>query len=136
MYLWKDHSPKQIDTAAKKENLSEEHCEEIIKAGQQAAPIANALVLVQKAEMARLHGYYRHHYVSSFVGMAPASHPRLVVAVVVRDPKGQHFGAMVAAPVFSKVMSGALRLLDIPPDNIKNTRNPSGIVPLVPAKAK
>ncbi len=61
-------------------------------------------------------GYDHHHYMSSFVGMAPASHPKLVVAVVIRDPQGEHFGGLVAAPVFSNVMQGALRLLDVAPD--------------------
>ena len=60
-------------------------------------------------------GHYQHRYMSSFVGMAPADHPALVIAVVLRDPQGQHFGGIVAAPVFAEVMSGALRLLDISP---------------------
>ena len=58
-------------------------------------------------------------YMSSFVGIAPASDPRLVVAVVLRDPKGQHFGGVVAAPLFSKVMGSALRILHIRPDDYK-----------------
>lgn len=56
------------------------------------------------------------HYMASFVGIAPATHPRLVIAVVIRDPKGQHFGGLVAAPLFSRIMGGALRILNIPPD--------------------
>jgi len=40
----------------------------------------------------------------------------LVVAVVIRDPKGPHFGGVVAAPVFAQVMGGALRILNIAPD--------------------
>lgn len=67
-------------------------------------------------------GYDKHRYVSSFVGVAPASHPRLVIAVVVRDPKTQHFGGLVAAPVFSKVMSASLRLLGVAPDADKPSR--------------
>jgi len=63
-------------------------------------------------------GYDRTQFVSSFIGIAPASHPQLVVAVVIRKPEGQHFGAQVAAPLFATVMEGALRLLDIPPDNV------------------
>ena len=69
------------------------------------------------AYIAGPNGYYKHRYMSSFVGVAPASNPRLVVAVVIRDPQDQHFGGIVAAPLFAKVMGGALRLLDIPPDN-------------------
>lgn len=70
------------------------------------------------AYIAGPNGYDRHKYMASFIGVAPASDPKLVVAVVIRDPKLQHFGGLVAAPVFSKVMSAALRILDIPPDGI------------------
>jgi cell division protein FtsI (penicillin-binding protein 3) len=56
-------------------------------------------------------------YVASFVGMAPASNPRLIVAVMLDQPgDGQYYGGEVAAPVFSKVMAGALRMLAVPPD--------------------
>jgi cell division protein FtsI (penicillin-binding protein 3) len=61
-------------------------------------------------------GYDERHYTASFVGVAPANNPVLVVAVVVRDPKGQYNGGVVAAPAFSKIMSGALETLGIPPD--------------------
>lgn len=59
--------------------------------------------------------YDKHRYMSSFVGMAPANDPQLVVAVVIREPQNKYFGGLVAAPLFSKIMSGALRLLDILP---------------------
>lgn len=62
-------------------------------------------------------GYQADKYVSSFVGMAPASNPRLIMAVMIDEPTaGQYFGGAVAAPVFSAVMSGALRMLAIPQD--------------------
>jgi cell division protein FtsI (penicillin-binding protein 3) len=62
-------------------------------------------------------GYAEDRYLSLFVGMAPASDPRLVMAVFIDEPKGkEYYGGLVAGPVFSKVMSGALRLLNIPPD--------------------
>ncbi len=62
-------------------------------------------------------GYAQHKYVSSFVGLAPASDPRLVIAVMVDEPTaGQYYGGTVAAPVFSAVMGGALRILGVPPD--------------------
>jgi len=65
-------------------------------------------------------GYAKDRYLSVFAGMAPASNPRLVMVVMLNEPRnGQHFGGQVAAPVFAKVISGALRLLDIPPDNLK-----------------
>jgi cell division protein FtsI (penicillin-binding protein 3) len=62
-------------------------------------------------------GYAAHKYVSSFVGFAPVSDPRLVIAVMVDEPSaGQYYGGQVAAPVFSQVMQGALRLLGAPYD--------------------
>ena len=67
------------------------------------------------AYIAGPNGYFKHHYVSSFVGIAPANEPCLVVAVIIRDPKGQHFGGIVAAPLFSKIMSDALRVLGVCP---------------------
>ncbi|MDD4912736.1 MAG: penicillin-binding protein 2 [Sideroxydans sp.] len=62
-------------------------------------------------------GHYVDKYVASFVGMAPASNPRLIVAVMVDEPEGkEHFGGQVAAPAFSSVMSASLRSLDVPYD--------------------
>lgn len=62
-------------------------------------------------------GYAEDRYNALFVGMAPATDPRLVVAVVINDPRGDdYFGGKVAGPVFSRVMSNALRLLNIAPD--------------------
>jgi cell division protein FtsI (penicillin-binding protein 3) len=64
------------------------------------------------------HGYIKHHYNSLFVGIAPATRPRLVIAVILNDPKGKYYyGGDTAAPVFSRIMAGALRLLDVPPDD-------------------
>lgn len=62
-------------------------------------------------------GRYVDKYIASFVGMAPASDPRLIVAVMVDEPNGkEHFGGQVAAPAFSSVMNEALRSLDVPYD--------------------
>lgn len=62
-------------------------------------------------------GYAGDRYIASFVGMAPASDPRLIIAVMIDEPSdGQYYGGAVAAPVFSSVMSGALRMLSVPPD--------------------
>jgi cell division protein FtsI (penicillin-binding protein 3) len=61
--------------------------------------------------------YAPDKYVSSFVGMAPASAPRLLVAVMIDEPaNGEYYGGVVAAPVFSAVMAEALRMLSIAPD--------------------
>ena len=62
-------------------------------------------------------GAYSNDYISVFVGMAPASDPKLIIAVMVDSPHaGQYYGGLVAAPIFSKVMGGALRVLGIAPD--------------------
>jgi cell division protein FtsI (penicillin-binding protein 3) len=62
-------------------------------------------------------GSYVNKYVSSFVGFAPVSDPRLIVAVMIDEPgAGQHYGGAVAAPVFSQVMGASLRTLGIPQD--------------------
>jgi cell division protein FtsI (penicillin-binding protein 3) len=62
-------------------------------------------------------GHYVDHYVASFVGLAPVSNPRLVVAVMIDDPEGaNYYGGEVAAPVFSKVTGAALHALNVPND--------------------
>jgi len=64
-------------------------------------------------------GYAEDKYLSLFAGMAPVTRPQLVMVVIIDEPKGgEHFGGLVAAPVFSNVMQGALRILDIAPDKI------------------
>ena len=65
-------------------------------------------------------GGYEDKYIALFAGIVPASDPRLVGVVVINNPQGSHFGGTVSAPVFSKVMTGALRLLDVPPDNVQH----------------
>ncbi len=63
-------------------------------------------------------GQYVNKYVASFVGFAPVSHPRLIVAVMVDEPtNGSHYGGDVAAPVFASVTANALRALNVPPDS-------------------
>jgi cell division protein FtsI (penicillin-binding protein 3) len=66
-------------------------------------------------------GYEKNKYVGSFVGMAPASNPRLIMAVMIDDPSsGEYYGGTVAAPVFSAVMADALRMLSVPQDAPNN----------------
>ncbi|MCX8087617.1 MAG: penicillin-binding protein 2 [Rhodocyclaceae bacterium] len=63
-------------------------------------------------------GVYTKKYVSGFVGFAPVSDPRLIVAVMIDEPSaGKYYGGEVAAPVFSSVMESALRALGVPPDD-------------------
>ena len=62
-------------------------------------------------------GYADDRYIAAFVGMIPASRPRLVMAVMIDEPSaGQFYGGQVAAPLFAKVMAGAMRLLNVAPD--------------------
>jgi cell division protein FtsI (penicillin-binding protein 3) len=64
-------------------------------------------------------GYAEDRYLSLFAGMAPASSPQLVLVIIIDEPQGgEHLGGLVAAPVFASVMQGALRILDIPPDQL------------------
>jgi len=64
-------------------------------------------------------GYEEDKYISVFAGIAPASNPRLVLVVMVNQPsKGVYFGGEVAAPIFSKIMGGALRILNVSPDKV------------------
>jgi cell division protein FtsI (penicillin-binding protein 3) len=63
-------------------------------------------------------GQYVKKYVGSFVGFAPVSHPRIIIAVMIDEPSnGKHYGGDVAAPVFSAVAASALRALNVPPDS-------------------
>jgi cell division protein FtsI (penicillin-binding protein 3) len=63
---------------------------------------------------------YASRYIASFAGFAPSSDPRVVGIVVVNDPSnGEYYGGSVAGPLFSAVMTGTLRLLNIPPDNFE-----------------
>lgn len=75
--------------------------------------------------------YAEDRYLSVFAGFAPVTDPRLVMVVLVDDPRGEaYFGGAVAAPVFAQVMSGALRLLNVAPDQapvpIRQARNQAG----------
>ena len=63
------------------------------------------------------HGYAGHKYRSWFVGMAPITNPRIIVAVMVDEPTaGKYFGGDVAAPVFSQVVQQTLRMMNVAPD--------------------
>jgi cell division protein FtsI (penicillin-binding protein 3) len=86
-----------------------------------AAQVVNYRVAGKTGTAHKLIGgsYGENAYIASFAGFAPATQPRLVMVIMVDQPGGNaHFGGQVAAPVFSRVMSGAMRLLNIPPDNL------------------
>jgi cell division protein FtsI (penicillin-binding protein 3) len=64
-------------------------------------------------------GYRDNAYRSLFAGFGPVSDPRIAVAIVIDEPsQGGYYGGLVSAPVFGKVMAGALRLMNIAPDNL------------------
>ena len=67
-------------------------------------------------------GYADDRYLSVFSGLAPTSRPRLSVVVMINEPNnGDYYGGKVAAPVFSAVMAGALRFLNVAPDALPQT---------------
>lgn len=64
-------------------------------------------------------GYEENLHNSLFAGLVPASDPRLAIVVVINEPKGdEHYGGQVAAPVFSRIAGGAMRLLNVAPDRV------------------
>ena len=68
------------------------------------------------------HGYSTDRYVASFVGMVPASKPRLVILVKVAEPHGQIWGGVVAAPAFAQIAAYDLQYLEVPPDAVSSAR--------------
>jgi cell division protein FtsI/penicillin-binding protein 2 len=70
-------------------------------------------------------GYSDTKYVASFVGIVPASAPRLVVLVSINEPQGQIFGGLVAAPAFRDISKFALQYLDVPPDDLASSTRSS-----------
>ncbi len=69
-------------------------------------------------------GYAEDRYLSLFAGMLPARQPELVAVVVIDEPKsGEHYGGRVAAPIFSKVMREAARVLGITPDDLSDVED-------------
>ncbi|BCA95928.1 cell division protein [Legionella antarctica] len=71
------------------------------------------------ARVAGKNGYKDRRYTASFMGIAPVSKPKFVVVVIIHEPSRKgYYAAAVAAPLFAKVMSGALRLFNIPTDEL------------------
>ena len=76
------------------------------------------------AEVVTEYGYDSNLHNSLFVGMAPATDPKIVVLVIINEPKGDEtYGGQVAAPVFSKIVSGAMRILNVAPDNYQDVNS-------------
>jgi cell division protein FtsI (penicillin-binding protein 3) len=106
--------------SAKTVRAVREMLEMVVKPGGTApqAQVVGYRVAGKTGTAHKLEGkHYVNKYVASFVGMAPASNPRLIVAVMINEPSGpEHFGGQVAAPAFSNVMGAALRQLNVPND--------------------
>ena len=81
-------------------------------------------------------GRYANKYVASFVGFAPVSDPRIIVAVMVDEPSaGKYYGGLVAAPVFSRIGGESLRALRVMPDaNLQAFVPKAGQINLQPAQ--
>lgn len=81
-------------------------------------------------------GYTENAYRSMFAGFAPSTNPRIAMMVVIDEPsKGGYYGGLVSAPVFSKVMAGSLRLMNITPDNLPPPVDPAAAQPQTAAAA-
>ncbi len=81
-------------------------------------------------------GYAENSYRSLFAGFGPMSDPRYAIVVVIDEPsKAGYFGGLVSAPVFSKVMSGTLRLMNVTPDNLPPTQQANAGPPAAAVKA-
>ncbi len=113
---------RQVMTAATAQRILE-MMEQVVGPGGTAKRAAiNGYRVAGKTGTARKSaagGYLKDSYVSVFAGVVPVSNPRLVMAVMIDDPKqnGYH-GGQVAAPVFSEVLGHALRLMNISPDDL------------------
>jgi cell division protein FtsI (penicillin-binding protein 3) len=81
--------------------------------------------------------YSADQYMSTFVGMAPASRPKIVLAVVIDSPSnGQYYGGLVSAPVFSRIMAETLRMMNVEPDRSAEHLAQQGKLPLSPIMAR
>lgn len=96
--------------------------ERVVREGTATAAAIPGYRVAGKTGTARksgIGGYAERRYQAVFAGYVPASRPRLVAVVVIDEPSaGAYYGGAVAAPVFARVMAGALRLMEIPPDDL------------------
>ncbi len=99
--------------------------EEVVQKGG-TAPVVNVpgyhiAAKTGTAHIATTGGYMRNHYNNTFVGFAPVSNPRIVIAIMVSDPQGKtYYSGYVTGPIFSRIMEGTLRLLNVPPDDMQS----------------
>ncbi len=96
--------------------------ERVTKTGTARRGSVKGYRLASKTGTARMlgkNGYIPNKCVGSIVGFGPASKPKLLVAIVLSEPKGgKYYGGLIAAPVFAKIMSESFRILEIPKDDV------------------
>jgi len=83
------------------------------KAALEGIDVAGKTGTAQKYNT-KTQSYSKTEFISSFIGFAPADSPRLVILVMIDNPKGLHWGSVVAAPVFREIAKKALRYLNVP----------------------
>ena len=86
-----------------------------VRAGLRGYKVAGKTGTAQKADPAG-YGYAEDNYIASFVGFAPAKNPEIAVLVVIDEPQRDHYGGVVAAPVFRRIVQKTLRYLKVPPE--------------------
>lgn len=87
--------------------------------GAAAVPLYSVAGKTGTARVVGERGYEANLHNSMFAGYAPAHDPRIAVVIMINEPQGaERYGSQVAAPVFSRIAAGAMRLLDVTPDRI------------------
>ncbi|MDO9319989.1 MAG: penicillin-binding protein 2 [Gammaproteobacteria bacterium] len=126
---------QQLDSMSKEQVISETVAHQVMAAletvvdkerggGATAAniPFYSVAGKTGTAHVVGASGYEDSVYNSLFVGYAPASDPKVVIVIVMNEPGGsEHYGSQVAAPLFSKIAGGAMRILNVPPDKINDS---------------
>lgn len=89
-----------------------------------AVPDYSVAVKTGTAKKLGSSGKYVNEYIAYTAGIAPASKPRYSLVVIIDNPKaGQYYGGTVSAPVFSRIMSGVLRTMNVAPDRKQDNKN-------------
>ena len=129
-------SPEKIATLPTEHVISETIAKNVMKAletvvdkerggGATAAnvPFYSVAGKTGTAHVVGASGYETNVYNSLFVGYAPASDPRIVVVIIMNEPGGsEHYGSQVAAPLFSRIVTGAMRILNVTPDRLDDSQ--------------
>jgi cell division protein FtsI (penicillin-binding protein 3) len=76
-----------------------------------------------------LRGYSEDHYISSFMGFAPAEDPKIAVIVVIDEPEGNIYGSAVAAPAFKRIVENSLPYLNVYPKGTQVVKDESEFIP-------